>query len=63
MGQTILCSDLGQTSTFGPREGFRVGIKLCMNLGYDDERIREMISANTAHSASRFFAKTKCNFT
>jgi hypothetical protein len=35
-GQTILCSDPGQTSTFGPRGGFRVGIKLCMDLGCGD---------------------------
>jgi hypothetical protein len=48
--QTILCSDLGQTGTFSPLEGFRRGIKLCMDLGYDDEQIRKMVSTNTARA-------------
>ena len=48
--QTILASDLGQTGTFTPLEGFRRGIKLCMDLGYDDEQIRKMISTNTARA-------------
>lgn len=46
--QTILCSDLGQTGTFSPLEGFRRGIKLCIDLGYDDEQIRRMVSTNAA---------------
>jgi len=46
--QTMLCSDLGQTGTFSPLDGFRRGIKLCMDLGYDDEQIRKMVSTNTA---------------
>jgi len=46
--QTILCSDLGQTGTISPLEGFRRGIKLCIDLGYDDEQIRKMVSLNTA---------------
>jgi len=46
--QTILCSDLGQTGTISPLEGFRRGIKLCVDLGYDDEQIRKMVSLNTA---------------
>jgi hypothetical protein len=46
--RTILCSDLGQTGTFSPLDGFRRGIKLCMDLGYDDEQIRKMVSTNTA---------------
>jgi hypothetical protein len=48
--QTILGSDLGQIGTFLPLEGFRRGIKLCMDLGYDDEQIRKMISTNTARA-------------
>ena len=46
--QTILCSDLGQTGTIGPIEGIRRGIKLCMDLGYDDDQIRKMVSSNAA---------------
>lgn len=46
--QTILCSDLGQTGTFSPLDGFRRGIKLCIDLGYDDDQIRKMVSTNTA---------------
>jgi hypothetical protein len=48
--QTILCSDLGQTGTFSPLDGFRRGIKLCMDLGYDDEEIQRMVSTNTARA-------------
>lgn len=44
--QTILCSDLGQTGTIGPIKGIRRGIRLCMDLGYDDEQIRKMVSSN-----------------
>jgi Family of unknown function (DUF6282) len=46
--QTILCSDLGQTGTIRPLEGFRRGIRLCIDLGYDDAQIRKMVSTNTA---------------
>jgi hypothetical protein len=31
--RTILASDLGQIGTFGPLEGFRRGVKLCIDLG------------------------------
>ncbi len=48
--QTILCSDLGQTGTFSPLEGFRRGIKLCIDLGYDDAQIKKMVSLNTARA-------------
>jgi Family of unknown function (DUF6282) len=48
--QTILCSDLGQTGTFSPLEGFRRGVKLCIELGYDDEQIRKMVSTNAARA-------------
>jgi hypothetical protein len=44
--QTILCSDLGQTGTVSPLEGFRRGIRLCIDLGYDDAQIRKMVSTN-----------------
>jgi hypothetical protein len=33
-----------------PLEGFRQGIKLCIDLGYDDEQIRKMVSLNTARA-------------
>jgi microsomal dipeptidase-like Zn-dependent dipeptidase len=46
--QTVLCSDLGQVGIFGPIEGFRRGIKLCIDLGYDDAQIRKMVSSNAA---------------
>lgn len=48
--QTILCSDLGQTGVFSPLEGFRRGIRLCMDLGYTDEDIRKMVSLNAARA-------------
>ena len=48
--QTILCSDLGQTGVFSPLEGFRPGIKLCMDLGYPDADIRKMVSLNAARA-------------
>ncbi len=48
--QTILCSDLGQTGVFSPLEGFRRGIKLCIDLGYPDEDIRKMVSLNAARA-------------
>lgn len=44
--QTVLCSDLGQTGTIGPIEGIRRGIRLCMDLGYNDDQIRKMVSSN-----------------
>ena len=31
-----------------PLEGFRRGIKLCIDLGYDDDQIRKMVSSNAA---------------
>src|SRR4051812_19972704 len=46
--QTILCSDLGQTGTITPLEGFRRGINLCIDLGYADEQIRKMVYSNAA---------------
>jgi hypothetical protein len=46
--QTVMCSDLGQTGTLSPIEGFRRGIKMCIDLGYSDDDIRKMVSTNTA---------------
>lgn len=46
--QTVLCSDLGQVGIFSPLEGFRRGIRLCIDLGYDDAQIRKMVSLNAA---------------
>jgi hypothetical protein len=48
--QTIFCSDLGQTGNMSPLDGFRQGIKLCIDLGYDDEQIRKMVSLNAARA-------------
>ncbi|MFC0388819.1 DUF6282 family protein [Muricoccus vinaceus] len=48
--RTILCSDLGQTGVFSPLEGFRRGIRLCMDLGYSDPDIRKMVSTNAARA-------------
>ena len=46
--QTVLCSDLGQTGTISPVEGFRRGIEICLEFGYTDEEIRKMVGANAA---------------
>ncbi|SHF47653.1 hypothetical protein SAMN02746095_03391 [Acidocella aminolytica 101 = DSM 11237] len=48
VGQTILCSDLGQLGTISPLDGFRQGIKICIDLGYSDDQIRQMVSANAS---------------
>ncbi|RAI40863.1 hypothetical protein CH341_22885 [Rhodoplanes roseus] len=48
--RTIMCSDLGQTGVYSPLEGFRRGIRLCMDLGYDDGQIRKMVSTNAARA-------------
>lgn len=45
---TMFCSDLGQVGVFGPLEGFRRGVALCLELGYDDAEIRKMVSTNAA---------------
>ena len=50
IGQTILASDLGQVGTYAPLDGMRRGIKLCMDLGYSDDDIRQMVSTNTARA-------------
>jgi hypothetical protein len=46
--QTVMCSDLGQPGVFSPLEGFRRGIKLCIDLGYNDAQIHKMVSTNAA---------------
>jgi len=46
--QTVFCSDLGQVGAFSPLEGFRRGIRLCIDLGYDEVEIRKMVSLNAA---------------
>lgn len=48
--QTIMCSDLGQTGVFTPLEGFRRGVQMCIDLGYDDAQIRKMVSTNAARA-------------
>lgn len=46
--RTILCSDLGQTGTLSPLEGFQRGVATCIELGYSDAQIRAMVSTNAA---------------
>jgi Family of unknown function (DUF6282) len=46
--QTILCSDLGQVGVFSPLDGFRRGVELCIDLGYQDADIHKMVSTNAA---------------
>ncbi len=48
VGNTILCSDLGQVGLFSPLEGFQRGVELCMDLGYSDDDIHTMVATNTA---------------
>jgi len=50
VGQTIMCSDLGQTGVFSPLEGFRRGVKLCLEFGYTDEECHAMVSTNAARA-------------
>ena len=50
VGQTILASDLGQVGTYAPLDGMRRGIRLCMDLGYSDDQIRQMVSTNAARA-------------
>ncbi len=46
--KTILCSDLGQPGVFSPLEGFRRGVKMCLDLGYSDAEVHAMVSTNAA---------------
>lgn len=46
--RTILCSDLGQVGTYSPLEGFRRGVATCLELGYRDGDIHEMVAQNAA---------------
>jgi len=46
--RTILGSDLGQIENPTPVTGFRAVIRLCMDLGYDDETIRRLVGGNAA---------------
>ena len=46
--QTILGSDLGQVQNPTPVTGFRAVIALCIELGFKDDEIRQLISGNAA---------------
>ena len=48
--KTILCSDLGQPGVFSPLEGFRRGVKMCLDLGYSDAEVHAMVSTNAARA-------------
>ena len=47
---TILCSDLGQVGSNSPLQGFRRGVELCMDLGYEDAEIHKMVATNAARA-------------
>lgn len=48
IGQTILSSDLGQTGTIDPIDGFAQGLGMCISLGYSTDEVRQMSSLNAA---------------
>ena len=48
VSRTIMCSDLGQPGVFSPLEGFRRGVKMCLDLGYSDTEVHAMVSTNAA---------------
>lgn len=50
VAQTILCSDLGQPGVFSPLEGFRRGVRMCLELGFSDAEVHDMVSTNTARA-------------
>src|SRR3954469_10829445 len=45
---TIMSTDLGQSGNIRPLEGFRLGIAMCLDLGYSEADIRKMFSTNAA---------------
>lgn len=46
--RTILGSDLGQVNNPTPVSGFRAVIRLCIELGFDDPAIRQLVGGNAA---------------
>lgn len=50
VANTIMCSDLGQPGVFSPLEGFRRGVKMCLDLGYTDAEVHAMVSTNAARA-------------
>ena len=48
--KTIMCSDLGQPGVFSPLEGFRRGVKMCLELGYSDADVHAMVSTNASRA-------------
>jgi len=48
---TIIGSDLGQVGNPHPVDGFRHVIQMCIDLGYSDGEIRQMIGGNAARLA------------
>ncbi len=41
-------SDLGQVNNPTPVTGFRAVVRLCIDLGYDDDTIRRLVGGNAA---------------
>ena len=46
--KTILGSDLGQVGNPSPVDGFRGVINICLELGYEENEIRKLISENAS---------------
>ena len=42
---TIMSTDLGQTGNIRPLEGFRLGIAMCLDLGYPEADIRKKLGS------------------
>jgi hypothetical protein len=48
VNMTLLGSDLGQANNPSPVEGIRQAIRLCLELGYSDDEVRQLTSINPA---------------
>ena len=48
VGRTILGSDLGQAGNPRMVDGFRNVIEICLDLGYAEDEVRQMVSSNAA---------------
>lgn len=51
VANTILSSDMGQAKNPHPVDGYRAIIRLCLDLGYSDDDIRQLVGANAARLA------------
>jgi microsomal dipeptidase-like Zn-dependent dipeptidase len=46
--KTILGSDLGQVGNPSPVDGFRAVINMCLDLGYNEQEIHQLVSKNAS---------------